>query len=237
MMPLKSNDRADETTVVGRWDDGFTWMAHPETRMRRASHAIAVDGEVWLFDPLDAEGLDSALDELGRVAGVVVLTNSHGRHANRLATRHDVTVHVPSCFDRTAHPVNSFEAAVASFDDELIDTGFELVWEKDGRGWKEGALYHPDRRTLVVPDALMTALFTGREGRLEVLPFFRFSPPRDELGELPVERVLVGHGEPVLEDAQAALASALDGAGGRAPTAIARSLPTLARQVYTELRS
>lgn len=237
MTPLKSNDPGDDTTVVGHWEDGFTWMAHPETTMRRASHALAIDGDVWLIDPLDAEGLDSALDDLGGVAGVVVLTNSHGRHADRLATRHDIAIHVPGCFDPEAHPVNGFEAPVEFIVDELADTGFELVWEKDGRGWKEGALYHPDRRTLVVPDALMTALFTGREGRLEVLPFFRFSPPREALGGLPVERVLVGHGKPVLENAQDALAKALDGAGGRAPTAIARSLPTLARQMYAELRS
>lgn len=236
MMPLKSNDPGDDTTIVGCWEDGFTWMAHPETTMRRASHALAVDKDVWLIGPLDAEGLDSALDELGRVAGVVVLTNSHGRHADRLATRHEVAIHVPDCFDRDAHPVNKFESPVKIIDDELADTGFELVWEKDGRGWKEGALYHPDRRTLVVPDALMTALFAGREGRLEMLPFFRFSPPRD-LGGQPVERVLVGHGDPVLEDAGDALEAALDGAGGRAPTAIARSLPTFARQVYAELRS
>jgi hypothetical protein len=74
-------------------------------------------------------------------------------------------------------------------------------------------------------------------GRLEVLPFFRFSPPREELGGLQVERVLVGHGDPVLEDAGNALEAALDGAGGRAPTAIVRSLPMFARQVYAELRS
>lgn len=237
MTPLKSNDPGDDTTIVGRWEDGFSWMAHPETTMRRASHALAVDRDVWLIDPLDAEGLDSELDGLGDVAGVVVLTNSHGRHADRLATRHDVRIHVPGCFDHDTHPVNGFEAPVEFIDDELADTGFELVWEKDGRGWKEGALYHPDRGTLVVPDALMTALFAGREGRLEVFPFFRFSPPREGLGDRHVERVLVGHGEPVLEEAQDALAMALDGAGGRAPTAIARSLPTLARQMYAEIRS
>ena len=237
MMPLKSNESGEATTVVGRWEDGFTWMAHPETTMRRASHALAVGEDIWLVDPLDARGLDSELEALGGVAGVVVLTNSHGRHADRLATRHGVAIHVPDCFDRGAQPVAGFDAPVEFVDDELADTGFELVWETERRGWKEGALYHPERRTLVVPDALMTALFAGRDGLLELFPFFRISPPRDALGSRPVERILVGHGEPVLEDAQAALDAALDGAGGRAPTAIARSIPTLARQVFAELRS
>lgn len=236
-MPLKVNDPGEETTIVGRWDTGFTWMAHPHTTMRRASHAIGVGDDVWLVDPLDAAGLDAELATVGDVAGVVVLTNSHGRHADRLARRHDVPIYVPECFDPASHPVTTFDAPVEYITDELADTGFALVWQKDGRGWKEGALYHPERRTLIVPDALLTALFTSRDGQLEVLPFFRFSPPRDGLGTHPVDRVLVGHGDPILADAQPALEAALDGAGRSAPTAIVSSLPTLARQMYAELRS
>lgn len=249
-MPLKYDRPGDEVTVVRRWEGGLTWMAHPDERMQRASHALVVGDsderrssenrpqsgdDVWLIDPLDADGLDAELAGLGTVAGVAVLTNSHGRHADRLADRHDVAVHVPACFAGGSHPVSGFDAPVEFFEAELADTGFELVWEKAGSGWQEGALYHPDRRTLVVADTLMTALFTGEDGRLEVLPFFRFSPPI-ELGELAVERVLVGHGEPVFEDAQTALDAALAGAHRGTVGAIVRSLPTFTRQVYGELR-
>jgi hypothetical protein len=162
-MALKHDKPGEEVAVVHRWEHGLTWMAHPDERMRRASHALAVDGEVWLVDPLDADGLDEELTTLGTVAGVVVLTNSHGRHADRLAQRHDVAIHVPACFDEDGHPVSDFDAPVEVIVEELADTGFELVWEKDGRGWKEGALYHPGRGTLVVPDTLLTALFTREE--------------------------------------------------------------------------
>jgi hypothetical protein len=248
-MPLKHDSPGDEVTVVRRWEGGLTWMAHPDATMRRASHALVVgdsderssagdrtqsDADVWLVDPLDADGIDAELATLGTVAGVVVLTNSHGRHADRLADRHDLAIHVPACFDA---PGSHFDAPVETFDAELADTGFELVWETASSGWQEGALYHPDRRTLVVPDTLMTALFTGEDGRLEVLPFFRFSPPQAELGELPVERVLVGHGDPVFENAQTALDEALRGAHRGTLGAIVRSLPTVSRQVYSELRS
>lgn len=236
-MPLKYNRPGDEVTVVRRWDNGLTWMAHPDEQMQRASQALVVDGDVWLVDPLDAAGLDDELATLGSVAGVVVLTNSHGRHADRLADRYDVPVHVPACFDEDGHPVSGFEAQVKTLRDELGDTGFELVWEKTGPGWREGALYHPDRGTLVIADTLMTAFFTGVDGRLELMPFFRVSPPRADLGELPVERVLVGHGEPVFEHAQTALEHALAGAHRGTLGAIARSLPTFARQTYSELRS
>lgn len=235
-MTLKYDGPGADVTVVRRWDGGLTWMAHPDEGMRRASHALVVDDAVWLVDPLDAAGLDEELAALGTVAGVVVLTNSHGRHAERLADRHDVTIHVPSCFEMDSHPVSGFDVPVDWFEDELADTGFELVWEKAGSGWQEGALYHPDRRTLVVPDTLMTALFTGRDGRLEVMPFFRFSPPRADLGDLTVERILVGHGEPVFEDARTALDAALAGENRSTVGAIVTSLPTFARQVYSEVR-
>lgn len=236
-MTLKHDEPGGEVTVVHRWEHGLTWMGHPDERMRRASHALAVDSDLWLVDPLDADGLDEELASLGTVTGVVVLTNSHGRHADRLAQRYDVTIHVPACFDEDTHPVSSFDAPVEFFEEELADTGFELVWEKDGRGWKEGAIYHPDRGTLVVPDTLVTALFTKEEGQLEVIPFFRLSPPHDGLGDLAIERILVGHGDPVVENAQAALEEALAGARrGAIPAIITRGVPTFARIAYNEVR-
>jgi hypothetical protein len=236
-MTLKHDEPGAEVAVIHRGEHGLTWMAHPDERMRRASHALVVDDEVWLVDPLDAGGLDEELSALGTVAGVVVLTNSHGRHADRLDQRHDVTIHVPACFGEDAHPVSGFDAPVEFFEEKLADTGFELVWEKAGRGWKEGALYHSDRRTLVVPDTLVTALFTKQEGRLEVIPFFRLSPPRDTFGGLPVERILVGHGEPVVENAKKALDEALaDARRGAIPAIITRGVPTFARIAYNEVR-
>jgi hypothetical protein len=233
-MTLRHDEPGEEVTTVRRWENGLTWVAHPDEGMHRSSHALVIDEDVWLVDPLDAEGLDDELAALGTVAGVVVLTNSHGRHADRLAERHDVSVHVPGCFD---DPGSDFDTPVQTFDDELADTGFDLVWEKDGSGWKEGALYHPDRRTLVIPDALMTCLFTSEEGRLEMFPLFRWSPPRQELGSLDVDRILVGHGEPVFDDAQTALDGALAVSRRGVPSAVVRSVPTFARIAYTNLRA
>lgn len=236
-MALKHDTHATDCTVVHQWAGGLTWMAHPNEEMQRASHALVDGTEVWLVDPLDATGLDETLDELGTVTGIVVLTNSHGRDADRLATRYDVPIYVPQCFDRDAHPITGFTAPVERFDDALADTGYTLVWQKDGRGWKEGALYHSDHQTLVIPDTLVTTLFTKTEGRLEVLPFFRLSPPRDALGDLAVERVLIGHGEPVVDDAQARLDTALAGARkGAIRAIIGRGVPTFARIAYGEIR-
>lgn len=57
-MTLKHDTLGEEVAVVHRWEHDLTWMAHPDERMRHASHALAVDGDLWLVDPLDAEDLD-----------------------------------------------------------------------------------------------------------------------------------------------------------------------------------
>lgn len=250
-MPLAYDRPGDATTIVHRWDGGFTWMAHPDEMMQRASHALAVGDDVWLVDPVDAVGLDDVVGELGHVAGVVVLSHAHRRQAERLAKRHEVAVHVPSCIHVDAYPITEFTVPVKSFDDYLGNSGFELVWTADAKFKQEGALYYPQRKTLVVSDILMTGLFAQQNGRLEVFPFyplFDIPVPTTELGVLDVDRVLVGHGEPVVEQAQEALEDALAEADRGTAMAIARNLPTFSRQVveqfpdiartvYSELRN
>lgn len=238
--PLKNRGPGDEVTVVYRWENGMTWMAHREPQMQRASHALLDDDDIWLVDPLDAGGLDEELDALGTVAGIVVLDSQHGRHADRLAVRHDVAIHVPTCLPEDTHAVSDFDTPVEFFDDELADTGFELVWERVSEPiWYEGVLYHPERRTLVIPDTLMTAHLTVQIGRLEVVPFWRFWPPTD-LADLNVERILVGHGDPVTDNAQTALEEAVAGAHGSATGALMRALLRFSlkfpRFVYLEHR-
>lgn len=240
--PLKNRGPGGEVTVVHRREHGLTWMAHAEPQMQRASHALVDDGDVWVVDPLDAAGLDEELDALGTVAGIVVLDSQHDRHADRLAERYDVAIHVPTCLPEDSQPVSGFDAPVEVFDEELADTGFELVWERVSERvrWYEGALYHPERKTLVIPDTLMTAHLTVQVGRLEVVPFWRFSPPTD-LGDLDVDRVLVGHGEPVTDNAQTALEEAVAGVHGSATgallRALLRSLPKAPRYVYRDLQN
>lgn len=212
----------------------MTWMAHPDEQMQRASHALTVEGDVWLFDPLDAHGLDEELASLGIVAGIVLLSNRHGRDADHLAQRHDVSIHVPGWFD--AHKID-FEAPVETFNDELDETGFEVCWRID-RFLQEGALLHPGRKTLLVGDSLMTAgVLTGKDGRLALgLPLMRLWPPQVDPESLDVERVLVSHGKPVFDDAQVALEQALAMEHRGRFSAILLNVPTLARIAYSGMR-
>ena len=59
-------DRREATACVpiDRWDGGVGWLAYPDEEGQRASHAIRHDGELWLFDPLDAPGVEELLAAL-----------------------------------------------------------------------------------------------------------------------------------------------------------------------------
>lgn len=230
-MPFRITTPGDEVTIVKRWADGFTWMAHPEAQMQRASHALVGDDDVWLVDPLDAGDLDEELAELGTVAGVVLLGSEHHRHADRLAARHDVPIHLPRWFEDDA---KDFDAEIVEFVDALADTGFEAIKLKEGF-WQEAGLYHPSRRTLAVSDTFMTALFTGQIGRVELFPPARLAPPRHALDGLPVDRLLVGHGKPVFEDTQERIEDALAMTHRSTTGAFIRNIPILAKIIRTQL--
>ncbi|EMA45109.1 hypothetical protein [Halococcus saccharolyticus] len=218
-MSMKGSGRAayDE---IDRFDGGVGWIAYPDERMQRASHALATDDGVWLVDPVDAADLDDLLEEFGTVAGVVLLLPRHKRDAAEIARRHDVSVHVPSWMTGVA---SELDAPVERFSSELGETGYRLRKIATPL-WQEAALYHADEGTLVVAEALGTAEFfrTGTE-RLGVHPALRLLPPRRSFRGFTPDRVLVGHGAGVHEDASRALSTALDGSRRRAPSLYAKT--------------
>lgn len=191
---------------------GVGWIAYPDEAMERAGHALAVDGEVWVLDPVDASGLDDLLGEFGDVAGVLVLLNRHKRDAAAVATRHDVPVYIP---DWMTGVVSKLDAPVERIGDALGDTGYELRRLVDTLGWQEAALY--DGSTLYVPGALGTASFflTGNE-RVGVNPALRLFPPTS-LRRLDPDRLLVGHGTGLHEGVPAAIEDAVSNSRSRAP--------------------
>ncbi len=62
--------------------------------------------------------------------------------------------------------------------------------------------------------------------RLGVHPALRLTPPT-KLGRLAPERILVGHGHGVMDDAAAALTDALKGSRTRAPGLFAKTVKSL----------
>jgi hypothetical protein len=223
-MPMKG-DGAGDPREANRWDGGVAWIAYPDEGMQRASVALESDGEVYLVDPVDAEGVEEIYDDLGTVAGVVVGLDRHKRDAATLADRHDVPVYVPEWMRDAVE--SDLQARVEGFESHLPGTDYRAIQVLNNRFWREVALYDPEAGTLVVPEAVGTAeYFLAGGERLGVHPMLRSTPPRRALGDCSPDRVLVGHGAGVEDDATETLRDALAGSRRRMPSlyaGIARS--------------
>jgi len=226
-MELKADGDAD-LHEIDRFDRGVGWIAYPGEAMERASHAIAVPNEesetddVWVFDPVDAPGVDDLLADLGTVAGVVVGLDRHKRDSAAIATRHDVPVYVADWMTgcrRDRRPRRAVRLAAG---------GLGVRGVSDPRlhdpPWQEVGFF--DGETLIVPESLGSAsYFRGDRERLGVHPMLRLMPPPIEaLSGLNPERVRVGHGVGVDERAALAVEDALSGSRRKAPGLYARTL-------------
>jgi hypothetical protein len=225
-MPMKATESRPDLTDVTEFDGGFTWIAHPEEGMQRASHALETDGDVWVVDPVDASGLDGLLDELGDVAGVLTLLDRHKRDAAAVARRHDVAVHLPTWMTGVEEKL---DAPVERLGGVVEDTGYAVHRVIDNAFWQEAMLVDEARGTMVVPEAVGTAsFFRAGDERLGVHPMLRLTPPT-VLGQWAPTRLLVGHGHPILEDADVALTDALRGSRARAPSLFVKNVTSMLR--------
>jgi len=176
-------------------------MPHPDWSPERGwdapvtSTCVESGGEVALLDPL-APGEDETafwerLDARPPTM-VVVLKPDHVRSVDLFVGRYDARAYGPDVFHRDDIPETDLE---------WIGEGSELpgglVALHDGRGRNETPLWLPEQRTIVFADALTTSA----EGELRIwwTPWNeqRVVPALRELLELPFERVIVAHGEPV----------------------------------------
>ena len=158
---------------VDEFEDGFGWIE--SATMGRTSHALAVDGHVWLTDPIDADGLEERIRSFGEPAGVIQLIDRHNRDGAALAARFGVPLHVVPT--------------------SLPGTPFRFLPVVRGRWWKEVALWWPERRILACGDVLGTIpFFRAGDEPAGLHPFLRLKRPR-ALAGLGVEHLLVGHGE------------------------------------------
>lgn len=195
---------------IDRWHGGFGWVAHSNEPMQRTSHALVADDGVWVLDPVDHDGLDARLVELGDVTGVCVLFDRHTRDAATIARRHGVAVYLPAWMNGVE---STLDAPVERLDPALGD--YEVRRLVDNRFWQEAALY--DGATLYVPETLGTISFYTTAGeRVGVHPLRRLWPPAG-LDDVDLERLLVGHGNGVVAEPAAAVADAVTNARRRAP--------------------
>lgn len=180
---------------IDEWDGGFGWVQ--DEFMQRGSHALLVDGRVWLIDPVDDAELEERVRALGEPAGVLQLLDRHDRGCAAWAAR----LGVPH--------LRAWES--------LGGAPFEVLRVRARRWWREVALWEPSGRTLVCADALGTVDYFCAPGeRIGLHPLVRPFPPR-ALGSVDPQRILCGHGAGLHHDSSAALQEALRTARRRLP--------------------
>lgn len=213
-MPMKVTERADSWAEVDRWANGVGWIAHPDEAMERASHAFEVDGDVWIVDPVDVDGLDDLVAEFGDVAGVVLLLDRHKRDAATIAKRHGVAVHAPVWMDGVESDLG---VPVEGLRTEVGQTGYGVHPVIDNRFWQEAALYGEDTGQLIVSEALGSAPYYRRKNhRIGVHPALRLFPPK-RLRQFTPQRVDFGHGRGLADDSEGTIRRAIDRSRRSAP--------------------
>jgi hypothetical protein len=159
-----------------------------------ASTCVESAGEVVLIDPLlpadQAGAVWARLDERTPTA-VAILKPDHVRDVDAVVGRYGARAFGPSLFWRHDIPDTELEPIEPG---SVLPGGLVALY--DGRGRNETPLWLPEQRSLVFADAL-----TAPEGDLLVwgTPWHeeRVLPALHALLELPFERVIVSHGEPV----------------------------------------
>jgi hypothetical protein len=189
---------------------GFGWVA--DEFLQRCSHALVVEGRVWVIDPVDAGEVEERLRDAGEPAGVIQLLDRHERDCRALAERLGVPHHVVPRRPLAAAP-------------------FQFLVVRRAPFWKEVALWWPQPQVLVFADALGTVpALRARGERLALHPLLRPFPPRRRLAGIEPRHVLCGHGEGVHGDEAApALRTALASARRGLPRAWAQGVRGLLR--------
>jgi hypothetical protein len=184
-------------------------LRHPEWRTDAeypevvTSTCVESGGEIAVLDalaPPEGSAVWERLDARPPTMAVV-LKPDHVRDVDLFVRRYGARTFGPWLFWRSNIPETELEP---------IEPGSELpgglLALYDGRGRNETPLWLPEQRALVFADAL-----TAPEGELRVWDtpqLERALPALRELLELPVEHVIVAHGEPLHD--RAAYERALD---------------------------
>lgn len=193
----------------------WRWTAyHPDWKKDVGCVYVETEDAIVLFDPLvPGDGaerflayLDADVERLGRPVHIVLTIYWHVRSAAELAKRYGAAVWAPA---RSALPVERRTGLAP----RAVRPGDELPAriEAYASGRAAELVYLlPDHRAIVAGDVLLgdplricPGGWVGKGGQAAVRAALQ------PLLELPVDRVLVSHGDPVLRGGHAALAAAL----------------------------
>jgi glyoxylase-like metal-dependent hydrolase (beta-lactamase superfamily II) len=122
---------------------------------------------------------------------VVVLKPDHVRSVDLFVSRYQIPAYGTDLFQKDDVPETDLEFIYPSM---VLPGGFTCLY--DGRWRNETPLWLPEHRTIVFSDALTTL---GGELQVWWTPWHteRVVPALRAMLELPFERVIISHGEPV----------------------------------------
>jgi glyoxylase-like metal-dependent hydrolase (beta-lactamase superfamily II) len=178
------------------WQPGENWEQNvPVVR-------VESDNEVVLIDPFLPP--DDAFDPLEKRVRVLLTQPAHQRGAADFVERYGASVWAP--------PQAAWRKGPSIATTDELPAGIEAI-ELDGEP-DQVVFFIPEHGTLVTGDVL-----SGTGGRLHVFvdeaDAGRLLPALAQLAELPIERVIIPHGELILADGaariRAAVAEALPG--------------------------
>jgi len=145
------------------------------------------EDDVVLFDPFPPP--DGVFDPQGKPVRVLLTQGAHYRGTAEFVDRYGASIWTPprAVWRKIPNPATTDE----------LPPGVEAI-ELDGEP-QQVVFFIPERRTLVTGDVL-----SGTGGRLHVFVDEadpgRLLPALERVAELPIERVIIPHGELVLED-------------------------------------
>ena len=199
-------------------DDVYTWSVHRPGSFKgvafNGTYLVAGEARIMIDPPPLNDWEHEHLEQLGAPTTIVVTNANHLRAAPALRDRYGAELWVP------AADADRIDAEVdGTFTDGDAIGPLTVIGLADQKTPGESALHWAERRTLIVGDAIIGA---PRHG-LSLLPDAKFKDVAkaraglQRLGELDVDVLLVGDGEPLLEGAGHDLRAFLGGEVAEVP--------------------
>jgi glyoxylase-like metal-dependent hydrolase (beta-lactamase superfamily II) len=189
------------------------WRRNPEWPEEVGCVTYAARDALVLIDPLVRDDLsptawdwlDRAVQEAGGRVAVLLTAPWHERSTRAVVERYAAEVWIQPAARERIRDLPQLR---------IVPAGIDVFTP---RGVSEGqvAFFITEERTLVVAE-----FFLGTSTGLQVCPspatgdIGEFAKSLDELRLLPIQRVLIGHGQPVLVAGADAIAAALDAFAG-----------------------
>jgi glyoxylase-like metal-dependent hydrolase (beta-lactamase superfamily II) len=190
-------------------DNVWMWSVFSEEKgFYFNGYALKTERALLIVDPPTAmPEVFEAIDGLGRPTLIIITNRDHERSAEAFETRYQV----PIAIHQADQPLVSLNAGLVLSDQDTIADVFTVIHLSDQKSPGEVALYSAQHQLLILGDALICKT----PGQLSMLPEDKYADKSKAYQSLRrlldiqdrVNIILVGDGEPILENGGAVLQS------------------------------